>query len=142
MESTVSMENMESMTNTKATKEKSRREKKQPENGRLIVGIAAVVLAVTVFWKTKELLRERKETEARIQQNLAMLDQQDVMISVEQSDEIPIAPGQKEEQTADPRDLNLEPVLSENRLLIKERPIVEISMLRRFSAWELTGAIL
>lgn len=119
MESTVSMENMESMTNTKATKEKSRREKKQPKWKWLIVGIAAVVLAVTVFWKTKELLRERKETEARIQQNLAMLDQQDVMISVEQSDEIPIAPGQKEEQTADPRDLNLEPVLSENLITYK-----------------------
>ena len=110
---------MESMTNTKATKEKSRREKKQPKWKWLIVGIAAVVLAVTVFWKTKELLRERKETEARIQQNLAMLDQQDVMISVEQSDEIPIAPGQKEEQTADPRDLNLEPVLSENPITYK-----------------------
>ena len=119
MESTVSMENMESMTNTKATKEKSRREKKQPKWKWLIVGIAAVVLAVTVFWKTKELLRERKETEARIQQNLAMLDQQDVMISAEQSDEIPIAPGQKEEQTADPRDLNLEPVLSENPITYK-----------------------
>ena len=131
---------MESMTNTKATKEKSRREKKQPKWKWLIVGIAAVVLAVTVFWKTKELLRERKETEARIQQNLAMLDQQDVMISVEQSDEIPIAPGQKEEQTADPRDLNLEPVLSENPITYKGKTYR--SMLRRFSAWELTGAIL
>ena len=60
MENMENMENMESMTNTKATKEKSRREKKQPKWKWLIVGIAAVVLAVTVFWKTKELLRERK----------------------------------------------------------------------------------
>ena len=37
MESTVSMENTESMTNTKATKEKSRREKKQPKWKWLIV---------------------------------------------------------------------------------------------------------
>ena len=42
--------------------------------------------------------------------------------------EIPIAPGQKEEQTADPRDLNLMPVLAENPVIYQGKPIAATSM--------------
>ncbi len=81
--------------------------------------IGAAVIGVTVGgWGTYNMYRNRRMTELMIEaRNQERVQQNEEKQPVQNTDEIPIAPGQKEEQTADPRDLNLMPVLAENPVI-------------------------
>ena len=81
--------------------------------------IGAAVIGVTVGgWGTYSMYRNRRMTELMIEaRNQERVQQNEEKQPVQNTDEIPIAPGQKEEQTADPRDLNLMPVLAENPVI-------------------------
>ena len=81
--------------------------------------IAAAVVAVAVGgWWTVGMYRNRRMTElmveARRQEQMQETETPAEQTQDTNMGEIPIAPGQKEEFTADPRDLNLEPILAEN----------------------------
>lgn len=78
--------------------------------------IGAVVIGLAVGgWGTYSMYRNRRMTEMMIEARNQERVQKEVQSeTAAESGEIPIAPGQKEEQTADPRDLNLMPVLAEN----------------------------
>ena len=78
--------------------------------------IGAAVIGVAVGgWGTYTMYRNRRMTEMMIEaRNQERVQQKAENQMSQNADEIPIAPGQKEEQTADPRDLNLMPVLAEN----------------------------
>lgn len=78
--------------------------------------IGAVVIGVAVGgWGTYSMYRNRRMTEMMIEaRNQERVQETAVNQITANTDEIPIAPGQKEEQTADPRDLNLMPILAEN----------------------------
>ena len=81
--------------------------------------IGAAVIGVAVGgWGTYSMYRNRRMTELMIEaRNQERVQQNAEKQPVQNTDEIPIAPGQKEEQTADPRDLNLMPVLAENPVI-------------------------
>lgn len=81
--------------------------------------IGAAVIGVTVGgWGTYSMYRNRRMTELMIEaRNQERVQQNAEKQPAQNTDEIPIAPGQKEEQTADPRDLNLMPVLAENPVI-------------------------
>jgi polyisoprenyl-teichoic acid--peptidoglycan teichoic acid transferase len=81
--------------------------------------IGAAVIGVAVGgWGTYSMYRNRRMTELMIEaRNQERVQQNEEKQPVQNTDEIPIAPGQKEEQTADPRDLNLMPVLTENPVI-------------------------
>lgn len=81
--------------------------------------IAAAVIAVAVGgWWTVGMYRNRRMTglmvEARRQEQMQETEPPAEQPQDTNMGKIPIAPGQKEEFTADPRDLNLEPILAEN----------------------------
>ena len=79
--------------------------------------IGAAVIGVAVGgWGTYSMYRNRRMTELMIEaRNQERVQQNAEKQPVQNTDEIP--PGQKEEQTADPRDLNLMPVLAENPVI-------------------------
>ena len=81
--------------------------------------IGAAVIGVAVGgWGTYSMYRNRRMTELMIEaRNQERVQQNAEKQPAQNTDEIPIAPGQKEEQTADPRDLNLMPVLAENPVI-------------------------
>ena len=81
--------------------------------------IGAAVIGVAVGgWGTYSMYRNRRMTEMMIEaRNQERVQQNAEKQPAQNTDEIPIAPGQKEEQTADPRDLNLMPVLAENPVI-------------------------
>lgn len=92
--------------------------------------IGAAVIGVAVGgWGTYTMYRNRRMTEMMIEARNQERVQQKAENQMPQNiDEIPIAPGQKEEQTADPRDLNLLPVLAENPVTYQGKPIAATSM--------------
>lgn len=81
------------------------------------IGIAVVAIAVGGWW-TVGLYRNRRATElmieARRQEQLRENETEASQTLDTNMGDVPIAPGQKEEFTADPRDLNLEPILAES----------------------------
>lgn len=79
-----------------------------------LIGVAVIGVAVG-GWGTYTMYRNRRMTEMMIEaRNQERVQETAVNQITANTDEIPIAPGQKEEQTADPRDLNLMPILAEN----------------------------
>ena len=79
---------------------------------------AAVIALVVGSWWTVGMYRNRRATElmieARRQEQLRETEAEVSQTLDANLGDIPIAPGQKEEFTADPRDLNLEPILAES----------------------------
>ncbi len=89
---------------------------KEHQAGIRNVLIGAAVIGVAVGgWGTCTMYRNRRMTELMIEaRNQERVQETDADQPAANIGEIPIAPGQKEEQTADPRDLNLMPILAEN----------------------------
>lgn len=87
-----------------------------------LIGIGLISLTLGI-WGTVNMYRNRQMTEMIIQarneerQNAETESGDDALVPADE--EIGIAPGQKEEQTADPRDLNLEPILEKDQLTYK-----------------------
>ena len=81
------------------------------------IGVVVVTIAVGGWWSIG-MYRNRRATElmieARRQEQLRESEAETSQALDANMGDIPIAPGQKEEFTADPRDLNLEPILAEN----------------------------
>lgn len=81
----------------------------------------AVIAVVVGGWYSVGLYRNKKATEAMMEEWRKQEQVQET--STDQATAydgvIPIAPGQKEEQTADPRDLNLMPILAEDLVSYK-----------------------
>ena len=78
------------------------------------IGVLAIAVAVGGWW-TVGMYRNRRMTEQMIaERNKDRAQEAAAENQMPRTGEIPIAPGQKEELTADPRDLNLEPILAEN----------------------------
>ena len=89
--------------------------KKQIRNAE--IGVLTIAVAVGGWW-TVGMYRNRRVTELMVEaRNQERMQENTVENSNLHMGEIPIAPGQKEEFTADPRDLNLEPILAETNVV-------------------------
>lgn len=80
------------------------------------VGLVAVTLGV---WGGVTMYKNRQATEMIIQARNEERQKEEAETQNPEEEEIGIAPGQKEELTADPRDLNLMPILAQDQLTYK-----------------------
>lgn len=84
-----------------------------------LIGIAVIGVAVGGYG-TWRMYQNRRMVELMIEaRNAEENDASQASEAVSYNGDIPIAPGQKEEHTADPRDLNLMPILAENLVTYK-----------------------
>ncbi len=84
-----------------------------------LVGIAVIGIAVGGYG-TWRMYQNRRMVEQMIEaRNAEEAEANQASEVVSYDGDIPIAPGQKEEHTADPRDLNLMPILAENLVTYK-----------------------
>lgn len=87
---------------------------------------AIFISGIIGVWGTVMMYRNRRMTEMMIQAQqeereraAQEREKQEETAGEENVQEIGIAPGQKEELTADPRDLNLEPILAQDQLIYR-----------------------
>ena len=92
-----------------------------------LIGIGLVSLTLGI-WGGVTMYKNRQATELIIQARNEERQKAEAESQTAAEEEIGIAPGQKEELTADPRDLNLVPILAQDQLTIKEKITEETSM--------------
>ena len=83
-----------------------------------LIGIGLVSLTLGI-WGGVTMYKNRQATELIIQARNEERQKAEAESQTAAEEEIGIAPGQKEELTADPRDLNLVPILAQDQLTYK-----------------------